>query len=770
MRMRSLNVRMLAAVALVVATFIVLAVLYVYQSSHHLAVRIQTRNMEQLVKNTLLGMNDFLNAGVNLAKGLSNQNITMQALKADIPYAAQAAIQDLMKIYDDYQAIYLFNAQGEIIAGKCADGRDLIGKNIKAGELFQALAAGQASHISKEVQRRPDCDALLFEVGVPIHAKDGALLGGIGIQVKWEAYAGKYIDTITVGDQSYAFVLDERGRILAHPDKSLLLRDMDGQDYVQSLLLKKNGTLGYARQGEESVMAFGTTPITNWTLCIRAAEAELASDASKQRSIMILGGLLAMVLLVGAIFLTMKRQLLQPLLAIQAFTREVSEGRLHAQLHGDFRHELSDLAQDIRAMVRELKNKLGFAQGILHGMTLACIVADQDDNILFVNEPALRFLELPGNPEEYVGRPVAGLLYGDRSAATTTAQAIREKRDIPDVHQQFANRKGKQLFVRIDTALLYDLDRNLLGGFALLTDLTRLKEQQREILAQGEKITHAVGEAEDISRQLLSAAQDLSSQVGQASQGADQQFEHARRTAISMDQMNSTVLDVAQNASEAAGNAERTRVRAQEGARDVDQLAVSIENLMAHSDHLKKSMQELGAQAQGIGKVMQVIEEIADQTNLLALNAAIEAARAGNAGRGFAVVASEVRKLAEKTMSATKEVGLAISDIQGGALENVAATETAVQSITRSMEMAASSGQSLRRIVEMAESTADQVRNIATAADEQSATSEQINRSASEIRSVASANAEAMTRSAQAIATLSDLASQLRTLIGEMRG
>ena len=141
---------------------------------------------------------------------------------------------------------------------------------------------------------------------------------------------------------------------------------------------------------------------------------------------------------------------------------------------------------------------------------------------------------------------------------------------------------------------------------------------------------------------------------------------------------------------------------------------------------------------------MGVISDIADQTNLLALNAAIEAARAGDAGRGFAVVADEVRKLAEKTAHATTEVRTAISGIQGGTNTAAAQMDAAADRVAAAVVLAQRSGEALSEIVDMVELAGDQVRSIATAAEQQSATSEEINRAVSSISVIASETDSAM--------------------------
>ena len=162
---------------------------------------------------------------------------------------------------------------------------------------------------------------------------------------------------------------------------------------------------------------------------------------------------------------------------------------------------------------------------------------------------------------------------------------------------------------------------------------------------------------------------------------------------------------------------------------------------------------------------MNVITDIADQTNLLALNAAIEAARAGEAGRGFAVVADEGRKLAEKTMQATKEVGSAIHAIQEGARLNSQSVESAVKAIDRSRTLSAASGDALKAIVALVNDTNDQVQAIATAAEEQSATSEHINQAIDEVKDISQRASSELNEASRGIHELADLSAKLRSII-----
>ena len=290
---------------------------------------------------------------------------------------------------------------------------------------------------------------------------------------------------------------------------------------------------------------------------------------------------------------------------------------------------------------------------------------------------------------------------------------------------------------------------------------------QAERKAEG--MLQAAQQLEGVVQVVSSASEELSAQIEQSSRGADEQSGRVRETATAMEEMNATVLEVARNAQQAADVSHQARQQAQEGSKIVTDAVKSIDAVHAQSIAIKEDMDALGKQAEGIGQIMSVIADIADQTNLLALNAAIEAARAGDAGRGFAVVADEVRKLAEKTMTATQEVGNAITGIQEGTRKNIHNVEQAGVSIEEAAKLSARSGESLKQILEFVQLVNDQVQSIATASEQQSAASEEINRSVEQVATISTETAQAMEQASSAVADLAQQSQALQRLIVEMK-
>ena len=326
---------------------------------------------------------------------------------------------------------------------------------------------------------------------------------------------------------------------------------------------------------------------------------------------------------------------------------------------------------------------------------------------------------------------------------------------------------------------------------SLLENITKAEQLSADAKAQAEKAQEATREAEAMRTQaenakregmlaaadrlegvvhiISSASEQLSAQIEESERGSQEQAARVSETATAMEEMNSTVLEVARNAGAASDASAETKARAEQGAHIVQEAVAGIQSVQNVSLALKADMTELAGQADSISEIMGVISDIADQTNLLALNAAIEAARAGEYGRGFAVVADEVRKLAEKTMASTTDVGRTVSTIQKSVNQSITQVDRAVDLIGQATEQSNRSGDALGSIVSMVDDTADQVRAIATASEEQSATSEEINRAIGNINDISMQTAETMQEAARAVSELAAQAQALNQLIVEMK-
>ncbi len=309
------------------------------------------------------------------------------------------------------------------------------------------------------------------------------------------------------------------------------------------------------------------------------------------------------------------------------------------------------------------------------------------------------------------------------------------------------------------------------------------QEQSKKAMEAMEKAEAASAEARQKTQAMLQAAErlegvaqvvstastQLSAQIEQSDRGTAETSQRLTEAATAMNEMNATVQEVARNAAQASTASAETRQKAQDGAAIVSRSLDSINHVHQSSLRLKEDMAQLGSHAQDISRIMGVISDIADQTNLLALNAAIEAARAGEAGRGFAVVADEVRKLAEKTMASTQDVGAVISAIQHSTATSMESVDKAVQEVDRAAEFANQSGTALEVIVSTVDATADQVNAIAAASEEQSAASEEINHTIIQINAMSLQTAQAMEEASKAVSDLAAQAHGLTSLVSDMK-
>jgi len=269
--------------------------------------------------------------------------------------------------------------------------------------------------------------------------------------------------------------------------------------------------------------------------------------------------------------------------------------------------------------------------------------------------------------------------------------------------------------------------------------------------------------------QLAAAAEELSAITEQSNAGVLRQQAEIEQVATAMNEMSATVTEVSKNAGSAATAAQEADDRAKEGLGVVNTTVQTINNLASEVERTSEVIENLKGDSLSIGTVLDVIRDIAEQTNLLALNAAIEAARAGEQGRGFAVVADEVRTLASRTQQSTREINDMIERLQNGANQAVTVMEMGRSKAEESVAQAAKAGEALQAITGVVDNIKSMNIQIATAAEEQSATAEEINRNIVNISAVAQETAGGSQQTASASDELARLASDLQSQVAKFK-
>ena len=284
-----------------------------------------------------------------------------------------------------------------------------------------------------------------------------------------------------------------------------------------------------------------------------------------------------------------------------------------------------------------------------------------------------------------------------------------------------------------------------------------------------QQFSHLISEVNASSKQVNQTADDLSSAASQVAQGSRLQSEQAAVAAQSVEQLNAAFKEIAATSVDIVSAANTARELSSRGNQVVGSVVQGIEKVAKTVSESATSISELGQRSIQIGHILSVIKDIADQTNLLALNAAIEAARAGEQGRGFAVVADEVRKLAERTTSATSEISTMVGAIQHGTQQAVETMRHSSDDVRDGVALANEAGRALKDISLSVEQVVHMIGQIAGSTRTQSEASDSLTATVEEIARMAQENSLAIEQAVSASRDMTARSHGLQGIISRFR-
>ncbi len=446
-------------------------------------------------------------------------------------------------------------------------------------------------------------------------------------------------------------------------------------------------------------------------VAIRPLLKELANQKARRADIITASSLAAIGLsfvLSVIIGIVLSRSITKPVAKLREAVQTVAAGNIDTTVEVTSNDEIGDVAQAFNQMIRSIKS----------GIT----------------ELQAEKASVQAKVEEAV------------------SESEREKR--------YLARSVERMLVGVNNVAQGDLTVRLIA--AQDDDIARLYEGLNNALENIAEMVHAVSQAVEAT---AAAGGDISLKTSQMASNMERQTAQTDDVAQAISAINLAITQNTQQTSLASSEAAQASADAVEGGKIISR---TIDGMGSIADVVIKSAQtieQLGKSSEEIGEIIQVIEEIADQTNLLALNAAIEAARAGEQGRGFAVVADEVRKLAERTQKATRQIGSMIQQIQTNTINAINAMQEGTQEVAKGKAMTEQAAGALERIIERTSKVSGIITLVAEASQKQAVASKNITQSIESISTVTQSSSDAIHQIEHTASNLQRLTNNLQLLV-----
>ncbi|MBP2625405.1 MAG: mcpA 2 [Firmicutes bacterium] len=444
---------------------------------------------------------------------------------------------------------------------------------------------------------------MAVSVAMPVKSSSGQFRGVMSADILLQTLVDNVKD-IKLHDAGYAFLIDSKGIILAHPNGDLISKNIFEDDKLKvntslfkEALTKDKGYARYSFNGKDMMMVYRKIPSTGWLLTISVPEEVIYQPLVTLKWLFVVIFIVLMLIVIASTIFTVKR-ITKPIEELVGQVQLVAAGDLTVQAKTNGKDEIAVLAAGFNTMVRNLR----------------------------------------------------------------------------------------ELILQVHTSA-------------------------EQLAASSEELTASSQQSAQVTNQVASSVVDIA-------HGADVQLQGVEKTATAVEKMLNNIHKVAMSANQAEEKSSQATDKAQESGLSIDKAINQMGLIEQTVNTSAEVIANLGERSKEIGQIVDTISGIAGQTNLLALNAAIEAARAGEQGRGFAVVAEEVRKLAEQSQEAAKQIAGLIGQIQGDTAKAVSAMNDGTREVSLGAEVVNRAGSAFREIAQLVSEVSKEVTEISAAVEQ----------------------------------------------------
>jgi len=489
-------------------------------------------------------------------------------------------------------------------------------------------------------------------------------------------------------------------------------------------------------------------------------EQSAAEFISSKTFLLLLTGFIILISITFVVIVISKK-IVNPINELSSAAQLISIGETDVKVFSDTEDEIGLLKSSFSRMIENTRKQVTIAEKIANGdLDVNIVVRSEKDllnkaflrvekslndlinEVVFLSDSALQGkLSTRGNSEKFNGG-YKQIINGVNKTLDEIIKPVVESKSV------------------LEKMAVGDMSAAVKGDYK--GDHEILKNS---INNMGESISGILLKVKELAAASASAANQISASTEEMATGSQEQSTQTAEIAGAIEQMSKTIYETTKSTSSASEASKNAGNSARQGGKIVEETINGMDKIADVVEQSAGIVLELGESSNQIGEIIQVIDDIADQTNLLALNAAIEAARAGEHGRGFAVVADEVRKLAERTTKATKEIAEMIKQIQKDTKSAVESMKNGTSEVERGKLLAHKAGDSLNEIIIGAESVLDIVTQVAVVSEEQSTTAEQISKNIDSISSVTQQSASGIQQIAHASEDLNQLTLNLQELV-----